>query len=73
MRFEPGKYYKHSGGRTIATLDFLETTMYGKVLIVEQAGNRGHRLTCVGTDSDDYAINWKEITKEEWIKNFGEK
>ncbi len=70
MRFEPGKYYRHTDGREIATLDFLETTMWGRVLIAEDAGKFHHSISSVGTDSEDYAVNWEEITKDEWMKNF---
>lgn len=70
MKFELGKYYRHTSGDMIATLDFLETTMWGKALITERVGTKNHDICCVGTDDEGYAQNWQEITKEEWMKNF---
>lgn len=70
LRFEPGKYYKHASGCVMATLQFAKTTMWGRTLVAEEAGRCGHSLFCVGTDSDDYAVGWEEITEEEWMGNF---
>lgn len=70
MKFEPGKYYKHTSGDTIATLDFLETTVWGRALIAERMFSDHYDLHAVGTSDDSYTQNWKEITKEEWMKNF---
>lgn len=66
MRFEPGKYYRHAAGQMIATLGYMETTMWGKTLVAESVDG----LCPVGWDSDDYAQNWTEVSKEEWLKNF---
>ena len=70
MKFEPGKYYRHTGGDVMATLDFVETTMWGKTLVAERAGVRSHNLVPVGVDSEKYAVNWREISKKEWMGNF---
>lgn len=69
MIFEPGKFYKHTSGKMISTLDFLETTMWGRTLIVEESGNPG--LNCVATDSESFAVNYTEISKEEWMSKKG--
>ena len=70
MKFEPGKYYKHSTGDMIATLDFLETTLHGRALIAERMFAGHYDLYAIGTSGEGYAPNWRESTKEEWMKNF---
>lgn len=66
MRFEVGKAYRHSGGGEILILGKLNTFVHGDALIAEEAS--GH-LVPVGADAT-HAVNWKEITLEEWNKNF---
>ena len=66
MKFEIGKYYRHTTGFSLAIIGELETTLYGKALIAE--GTDG-QLRAVGREEAS-AENYKEITKEEWLKNF---
>jgi len=70
MRFEVGKFYKHTSGKKIAIVAEAVTTMYGKTLIAEQCDRAD--FMPVGSDSDDYAANWTEITKDEWMECFSE-
>lgn len=65
--FEIGKYYRHQTGEEISIIDEIETTMYGQCLVAES--NKSRDLKTVGKDPSS-AVNWHEITKEEWIKNF---
>lgn len=64
MKFKANKYYRHTTGRIMHTLKKANTMMWGKTLIAEDLQG----LTSVGTDSDSYAINWRETTKAEWLK-----
>ena len=67
MKFEIGKYYQHSGlGLKIAVLTDATTTLWGRTLIAETSDNT---LRPVGKD-DASAINWHEIAKSEWEKEF---
>lgn len=70
MKFEVGKFYKHTTGHCIAILCEQETTMYGKTLLAEhtlppQIGD----FMAVGSDESS-AANYHEITKGEWMENF---
>jgi len=67
MRFQVGKYYKHNGGCIIHIIGAAKTTMYGWCLIAEEAG--GATLKPVGQD-ETHAVNWQEITEEEWVEKF---
>jgi hypothetical protein len=66
MKFEIGKYYKHTAGHMINPLVEAETTLYGKTLIAEDSQGT---LIAVGQDEDSTA-NYVETTKEEWLSNF---
>ena len=67
MVFEIGKFYKHATGQCLSIVGKLTTTMFGDTLIAEQ--NDSIDFQAVGSD-DSSAVNYKEITKEEWMKNF---
>ena len=64
--FQPGKYYKHSGGGMLHCLHFLRTKMYGVTLIAEDDEGR---FRAVGSSSDN-TVNYVEITEEEYNSNF---
>jgi len=68
MKFEVGKYYRHTTGKEISIICEANTTMYGETLIAE--GCHCTEFIAVGSD-ESAAVNWIEITKEEWLKNFG--
>lgn len=68
LKFEVGKFYKHNTGICFAILCEVETTLYGKTLIAEQACG-GSNIIAVGQD-ESAAANFHEITKEEWMENF---
>lgn len=67
MKFEIGKYYRHTTGHELAILCEAETTIRGKGLVAETNGR--DELTLVG-ESEENAVNYTEITKKEWMKNF---
>lgn len=67
MRFEIGKYYKHSGGGMMHIVSAAKTTMWGWCLLAEVVGEAN--LRPVGSD-EDYAVNWEEATEQEWMCNF---
>lgn len=67
MKFEIGKFYRHTGGEEIAILGEINSAMYGNCLVGES-----NVRTCfkpIGRDEDS-TVNWVEITEEEWMKNF---
>jgi len=67
MKFEIGKYYQHGGiGKKIAVLGRIFTTMWGECLVGETSESR---LEPLGSD-EGATINYKEITKQEWMKEF---
>jgi hypothetical protein len=67
MKFEIGKYYKHTGGGMMHVVSAAKTTMYGWCLIAEEHG--GSNLIPIGSDEVS-ALNWTEATKEEWLAGF---
>jgi hypothetical protein len=67
MKFEIGKFYKHTTGQQIAIVGEVETTMYGRCLVAECSDKAD--LLPVGAD-ESHAENYSEITKEEWMMNF---
>ena len=68
MKFEVGKFYKHTTGHCLAILCEQETTMYGKTLLAEHTCE-GDGFIAVGMD-EARAINYHEISREEWLLNF---
>ncbi|GAI31939.1 unnamed protein product [marine sediment metagenome] len=71
MKFEIGKYYRHTTAHTLAILGHLDTTMWGKNALIAES-NRSHEMTeliAVGSDEGS-AVNYNEISKEEWLENF---
>lgn len=70
MRFEIGKFYKHTSGKKISIVGCVETTMYGKTLIAEQCDSPD--FTPVGYSSDSFAQSWIEIPEDEWMKCFSD-
>lgn len=67
MKFEIGKFYRHTTGEELAILGEVETTLYGKCLVAESSDHVD--LKPVGKDESN-AENYVEITKNEWMKNF---
>jgi len=65
MKFEPNRYYEHSGGGRIHTLNFLDTFIWGYALIAE---SRDGGLIPVGTNDIAHTVNYREITKKEFQK-----
>lgn len=67
MVFEIGKCYRHTTGEELSIAGEVDTVMYGKCLLAES--NYKPNLIPVGRD-ESAAVNWTEISKEEWMKNF---
>jgi hypothetical protein len=65
-KFELGKCYKHNGGGAIYICGVADSIMWGTTFIAEERGSQN--LTPVSMNSKDSAVNWFEITKEEFIK-----
>lgn len=69
MRFEVGKFYKHSGSGFVHIVGRANTTMWGDCLVAETAGHGNSELMPVG-DDEVAAQNWSEATREEWESHF---
>jgi len=70
MRFEIGKFYKHTTGSMLHIISAGKTTLYGWTHIAEWAGVSNHEtLMAVGSDESS-AVNYTEIDEEEWMKAF---
>lgn len=67
MIFEVGKCYRHTTGHEISIVAEVETTMFGKTLLAEQTDRLD--FMAVGL-SEANSENYKEITREEWMRNF---
>lgn len=70
MKFELGKFYKHTTGRTLSIVGLAETTMWGRTFVGEEIKNEGMSILIAVGNCEDNAVNYIEITKEEWMKNF---
>ncbi len=68
MIFEIGKFYRHTTGIFMAIVGEVNTTMWGSTLIGESTHD-SYGLMPVGRDEAS-AVNWEEITKEEWMEQF---
>lgn len=66
IKFELGKCYQHSTGSQLKIVGEANTTLYGKCLVGETSFGE---LTPVGK-TEDHAVNYIEISEEEWMKNF---
>ena len=63
MIFEPNKFYKHTTGYIIHTLDFADTVIYGRTLLAEDTSGS---LISAGT-SDNSVVNYIEVTKDDFM------
>ena len=63
MRFELGKYYRHTSGKMLHIIAVAETSFYGTALIAEDEGGR---LQPCGFEEAN-AKNYVEITQEAWL------
>lgn len=70
MKFEVGKYYKHSTGELLHILDEVTSTLYGHCLVGEST--RNYNLLPIGMDESN-TMNYEEIDKDEWNKYWEEK
>ncbi|NCC59143.1 MAG: hypothetical protein EOM17_16250 [Synergistales bacterium] len=71
MKLEPGKFYKHESGRSIAVVGEVTTWKWGPMLVIEETDDTGHSISCVEADSADTKGQWIEIGVEEWKREFG--
>jgi len=67
MKFQIGKFYRHTTGKEFSIVGTVRTTMFGDTLVAEQNDNVD--LVAVGSD-ESATTNFVEISKEEWMKNF---
>jgi hypothetical protein len=65
--FEVGKFYRHPSGHGLFIIGRASTIVFGDTLIAEQ--NNNSSFIAVGSDEEN-AINFVEITREEWLKNY---
>jgi len=73
MRFEEGKFYRHTTGEEFSIIGRLNTTMWMEnALIAETAGKGFNSGLIVVGDDEGSASNFREISKREWLKNFSE-
>ena len=68
MTFEIGHFYSHEAGRQIAVLAEVETYKWGKMLVIEEADDTGHSISCAEITAND--STWVEIGEIEWLQNF---
>lgn len=66
MRFELGKYYRHTNGETIHVIGVANTWAYGWCFTAENPNTP--ELKPVGYTDDAYAQNWEEITVHGYIQ-----
>lgn len=70
MKFEIGKYYRHTTGHLLSILGEIETDMWGKTLVAESNRPRAMtELTPVGSDAGA-AVNYSEIDREQWMQSY---
>ncbi len=69
MIFKIGKYYKHKNVNKKVAIrkSFVPTTQWGSCLVGEVIGE--NQIITLGPFKKDDAINWIEITEEEWLKH----
>ena len=67
LSFKVGKAYRHSSGCEMKIIGWANTTVHGDACMIAEEKS-GH-LKPVGSDPDA-AVNWKEISEDEWMKNF---
>lgn len=70
MKFEVGKYYKHSSGQLLHIIGEVTSTIYGHCLVDESPWI--YNLLPVGI-SESNTMNYEEIDKDEWNKYWEEK
>ena len=72
MKLEPGKYYKHEAGRSIAVVGEVNTWKWGQMLVIEETDKTGHSISVVEKISaEDTHDRWVEIGVEEWRNELG--
>ena len=64
MIFEPNKFYKHTTGYIIHTLDFADTVIYGRTLLAEDTSGS---IISAGTSDNSYSVNYIEVTKDDFM------
>jgi hypothetical protein len=69
MVFEVGKYYKHTTGYTISVICRANTTLFGDNALIVESNDVLRPFSAVG-DTEDHSVNFIEVDKEEWMKNF---
>lgn len=72
MLFEPNKFYTHTEGRSIHTLEYVKTIRWGKILVIEETDHTGHAMSFIDDKAltPDQTENWTEISKKEFMINY---
>jgi len=68
MIFEVGKFYQHTTGEQLSVICETNTTLYGNNVLIAES-NQSMNFKPLERD-ESFAVNWHEITKDEWMKNF---
>jgi hypothetical protein len=66
IKFEIGKFYRHTTGFEIAILGCINTIVFGEMLLAEQ--NDSPYFITVGSEGE-YTIGFIEISRDEWMMN----
>lgn len=69
MKFEVGKFYKHTSGVCIVITSEVEGANGEKQFLIEQGGDHMHVILGISTDEKN-TNGFTEITKEEWTATF---
>lgn len=64
--FELGKCYAHNGGCQMKIVGIMDSTMFGTCFVGEEIGGK---FIPVGMSNENF-VNWYEISKDSWMKNF---
>lgn len=69
--FKTGKYYKHEYGRMVWVRAAVDTTLWGRVYMIEHAGE-GSPGVGVMHESAVKRSDWREIQLKEWEEAFAD-
>ena len=67
MVFEVGKCYEHNSGERMHVVAEVELDIYVSPCLIAETD--GGNIIPVGK-TDEYAVNFREITREEWLNTF---
>ena len=67
MVFEVGKCYEHISGRRMHVVAEVELDLYVSPCLIAETDNG--EIIPIG-ETEEYAVNYFEITREEWLNTF---